>query len=188
MIVSYQAEIFATNKASNPVEDIILSHIRTFDMEWVYTYGSLALLILGATLLFLNPKCIPFTLHSLTLFYFIRAIFISLTHLGLPVPPPEDLGTMTSRMVFGGGLFFSGHTGAPFLMALLFWKDKRLRYIFIAASLVFASAALLGHYHYTIDVVSAYFITYAIFHIARRLFKRDYALFHEDKDLLKKDS
>lgn len=187
MVVSYYAEIFATNRASNPVDDLILNRIPAFDLEWIYLYGAVGFLAFCAVLIIMNPKTIPFTLHSLTLFFFIRAFFITLTHLGHPLPVAVDLATLTSRVVFGGGLFFSGHVGAPFLMALVFWKQKTLRYIFLAASILLGIIALLGHYHYTIDVVSAFFITYTIFHISKTIFKRDYELFNEDRDLLRKD-
>jgi membrane-associated phospholipid phosphatase len=79
----------------------------------------------------------------------------------------------------GNDLFFSGHTGIPFLLALIFWKNKTLRIIFLGFSVLFAIVVLLGHLHYSIDVLSAYFITYSIFHICRVFFKKDWKLFHE---------
>lgn len=180
VVFVYWAEGFATKQAGNAVEDIILSHIPAYDLEWIYMWGAISFIAFAVVLLILKPNRMPFVIHSFTLFYFIRALFIMMTHLGVPLPPPADVGAIVGRMFFGGGLFFSGHTGAPFLMALLFWKDKRLRIIFIALSILLATSALLGHYHYTIDVVSAYFITYSIFHIAQRLFKKDYALFNTE--------
>ena len=181
--VNYFAEIYATESASNPVTDIILSNTRVFDVDAIFVYGAVALIVFNIALLFLNPKRIPFTLHSFTLFYLTRAMFITLTHIGpFPVHAVFDFGSVITRVIFGGGLFFSAHTGAPFLMALLFWKDKILRYIFIAWSVLFAVTVLLGHLHYTIDVVSAYFITYTIFHIAELIFKKDRELFHREPD------
>ena len=81
------------------------------------------------------------------------------------------------KFAFGGDLFFSGHTGLPFLMALIFWDNKYLRWIFILTSVMFATVVLLAHLHYSIDVLSAFFITYTIFHIALFLFKKDRRLF-----------
>jgi hypothetical protein len=77
----------------------------------------------------------------------------------------------------GDDLFFSGHTGFPYLMALIFWNTKPLRWLFLAASIFFGGAVLLGHLHYSIDVFSAFFITYGIFNIAIRLFKNDFNFF-----------
>lgn len=74
---------------------------------------------------------------------------------------------------FGGDLFFSGHTGAPFLLALMFWKDPRLRLTFLAATALFGAAVLLGHLHYSIDVFAAFFISYGIHDLARFVFRRE---------------
>lgn len=79
-------------------------------------------------------------------------------------------------MDLGNDLFFSGHTALPFLMALIFWQNVKLRWAFILLSLFFGSAALLGHLHYSIDVFAAFFITYGIFHIALKIFPDEYAL------------
>ncbi len=83
-----------------------------------------------------------------------------------------------SKFAFGGDLFFSGHTGLPFLMALVFWKKPILRYFFIASAIGFGAVVLLTHLHYSIDVLSAFFITYTIFHIAEFLFRKDRKLFY----------
>jgi len=74
----------------------------------------------------------------------------------------------------GDDLFFSGHVGLTYLMALLLWDTPRLRYIYLAISIMFAAVVLLGHLHYSIDVFAAYFITYSIYILSTRLFKRDY--------------
>lgn len=73
-------------------------------------------------------------------------------------------------MNFGGDLFFSGHTGLPFLVALIFWSSPRIRYFFLALSMFFAVTVLLMHLYSSIDVASAYFITYTIFSIAKHIF------------------
>jgi membrane-associated phospholipid phosphatase len=75
--------------------------------------------------------------------------------------------------MFGGDLFFSGHTGLPFLIALIYWDHKTYRIIFITLAAIFGSVALMGHLHYSIDVFAAFFITYAIYHIAMQIFKKD---------------
>lgn len=180
-IVNYYAGTYATREASNFVTDIVLSNTPVFDVDGVFVYGSLFLIVFIMFLLFTHPKRIPFALHTLTLFILIRAVFISLTHLGpFPSQLPLDLGRVASKFIFGGDLFFSGHTGIPFLMALVFWKEQPLRYMFIAWSIGFGTVALLGHLHYSIDVLSAFFITYTIFHIAEMVFKKERALFNRE--------
>jgi hypothetical protein len=78
-------------------------------------------------------------------------------------------------------MFFSGHTGMPFLLALIFWDNKPLRYILFSASLIFGVSMILGHLHYSIDVAAAFFISHSIYRIGRRLFSADYKLFHKSE-------
>jgi len=184
LVASFYAVGYATESASNSVTDIILSNTPVLDVDNLFVYGTFSFIILGAVLLIAHPKRIPFALHTIALFYFIRAAFISLTHLG---PFPEsaidsfDFGSLVGRMFFGSDLFFSGHTGLAFLMALIFWKEKNIRYLFLGASVYFGTIVLLGHLHYSIDVASAFFITYGIFHIAEWLFPKDRAVFLADE-------
>ena len=93
-----------------------------------------------------------------------------------PASARTDIHSIT-RSFFGADQFFSAHTGMPFLGALVFWHEKYIRYTFLAAAAFFAVTVLLGHIHYTIDVAAAFFITYAIYHIALWLFPKDHAMF-----------
>lgn len=177
LLVNYWAGSYATEKASNPVTDIILSNIPIFDVANIFVYGLFALIIFTIYITLIKPERIPFILKSVAIFILIRSVFISLTHIGpyhnIILINVDILKSFTS----GGDLFFSGHTGFPFLMALIFWQKKNLRYLFIALSVVFGIVALLGHYHYTIDVLSAFFITFGIYHISIKIFKKDYQIF-----------
>jgi hypothetical protein len=178
---NFYATLYATEEASNSVTDIVLSNIPVFDVDILFVYGTLVLIVFVVLLCLGHPKRLPFILHSLAFFYFTRALFVTLTHLG---PSPErvvlDIGTFTAKFLSGSDLFFSGHTGVPFLLALIFWNHKRLRYIFLGWSLFFAVIVLLGHLHYSIDVLSAFFITYTIYNIALWLFPKEHKLFHAD--------
>ncbi|MGC9602933.1 MAG: phosphatase PAP2-related protein [Minisyncoccia bacterium] len=180
IIISFFAIIYATDRASGPVTDIILSNLPVFDVDMIFVYGPVLFWILVAGYLVFEPKKIPFTLKSIALFIVIRSIFISLTHIG-PFPVHDQITTSGLLGVFtsGNDLFFSGHTGLPFLMALVFWDNKYLRWFFIAASIFFGAIVLMAHLHYSIDVFAAFFITYAISHIAEVFFKKDRKIFNE---------
>ena len=78
---------------------------------------------------------------------------------------------------FQGNFFYSGHTAFPFLLALIFWDNKYLRYLFLFLTVFFGASVLLAHVHYSIDVFAAPFIVYGMFIITTRLFPHDYALF-----------
>lgn len=190
-VINYFGAVYAHTRASNPVEDIILSNIPTFNVDGVFIWGPFIFWIILSVFLLSDPKRIPFTLKSVSLFILIRSFFVSLTHLG-PFPDRIELDVYGANLVgefletssnfafaftSGSDLFFSGHTGVPFLMALVFWKDKWLRYFCLATSVFFGVIVLLGHLHYTIDVASAFFITFTIWHIARYIFKADWRNF-----------
>ncbi|MFH0804091.1 MAG: phosphatase PAP2-related protein [Candidatus Zambryskibacteria bacterium] len=174
LVANYYAGIYVTEKASNPVTDIILDNIRVFDVDAVFIYGPLFVWFLVILILTVHPQRIPFLVKSTGLFYLIRSLFISLTHIG---PFPSHIAIQSTGLFgylgSGADLFFSGHTGFPFLLALIFWENKFFRVLFIISSIVFGIVVLLGHLHYSIDVLSAFFITYGIYHIALRIFRKD---------------
>ena len=178
-IVNYLALLYARDSASNPVTDIVLSNTRAFDVEDIFFYGPLVFWVCVSAFLFSRPKTIPFAIKSVALFILVRSVFISLTHIG-PFPIKVPLDSIPSYFQYfssGADLFFSGHTGLPFLFALMFWESIWLRRIFVVCSIFFGAIVLLGHFHYSIDVLSAFFITYSIYHIALQLFRKDYTFF-----------
>ena len=174
LVINYFAGTYATESASQSVTDIILSNTRAYDVDGIFIYGSIALLFSIMLILFYHPKTIPFTLKSISLFVITRSIFISLTHLGpFPTQAVVHTGNFLNKFTFGGDLFFSGHTGLPFLIALIFWDNKYIRYTFLTGSIIFAFVVLLGHLHYSIDVMAAFFLVYSIFHLSEFFFKKD---------------
>ncbi len=178
LILNYAAGNYSRKAASNSVTDIVLDNLPVIDVEIIFIYGAILFVLFLAAVLLKEPKQIPFVIKSIALFVFIRAIFISLTHIGfIPEQPAMTTNIILRNLMFGADYFFSGHTGLPFLMALSYWRNKHLRNIFLAISIIFGASALLAHYHYSIDVFAAFFISYSIFHIARYLFAKDYELF-----------
>lgn len=178
LIINYYAASFATNNASNFVTDIILDNTVARDVDGIFIWGSIAFWVFVGSLLVYRLKYAPFILKSIALFVFIRSASISLTHIA---PFPGQINITNNYLIhfftFGGDLFFSGHTGLPFLLAILFWHNKALRYIFLATSILFAFIVLLGHYHYSIDVFAAFFITPTIAQLCRLFFDKDHQMF-----------
>lgn len=169
--VSLLAGQYTRAHASNPVADLILSNVPVFNLDELFVYATFAFAAFVLFVALWYPRKLPFMFFSLALFYLIRSGFITLTHIApFPERTAVDFGRTIQRYFFGADLFFSGHTGTPFLLALLFWHDKALRYLFLGASGFFATIVLLAHLHYSIDVASAFFITYAIYHMALALF------------------
>lgn len=174
LVINFYAGTYATAVASNPVTDVILDNIPVFNVDGVFVWG--AIVFIGCIFLvgLSNPHRMPFTLKTISLFVVIRSVFITLTHIApFPTQVPLDPLSWTSNFIFGADLFFSGHTGLPFLIALIFWDNKRLRISFIALSIILGTTSLMGHLHYSIDVFAAYFITYGIYELAVQIFKKD---------------
>jgi hypothetical protein len=169
---------FANTHAGGSVPDIVLSNIPVFDVAHIFVYGMFALITFIAALCLLDPKGSPFILNCLSIFVLVRSIFVSLTHLGpFDTQAVGNFGPAINNAFFGADFFFSGHTGAPFLMALIFWDNKVLRYIFLVWSVFFGVIVLLGHLHYSIDVLAAFFITYTVYRICVWMFPADLELF-----------
>ena len=178
LVINFYAGTYANARASSAVTDIILSNIRVFDVDGIFTYGPIIFFFFLIIIFFFHPNRIPFSLKSVALFVVVRSIFITLTHIGpFPTISIVEPGSLMSKFTFGGDLFFSGHTGLPFLMSLIFWEKKILRYLFLATSILFGVIVLMGHLHYSIDVLGAFFITYTIFCMSEFFFKKDQQIF-----------
>jgi len=177
LFVSDLATNFANNCAVVNVPDLIISNIPVFNVDFIVNELAMAYSVLvGFVVIFLKPKTMPFVLKSAALFILIRSAFIMLTHLGpFPTHSYIDETSFFSPLNIGSDFFFSGHTGLPFLIALIFWENKLMRNFSIGASILFGISVLLGHLHYSIDVFAAFFITYTIFVIAQKFFKNEYA-------------
>lgn len=180
LLLNHAANTYTLSHGSSAVTDIILDNIPAVSVDGVFFEGIIVLVFFIALLGLANPKRIPFLLKSIALFVAVRSFFLILTHLAPPIHPtlvPSD--NFLEKLASGSGsdLFFSGHTGLPFLMAMLFWRNKYLRAIFLFASVFFGATVLLGHLHYSIDVFSAFFITYGIYRVSLRIFPSDYKLF-----------
>ncbi|MEI7425886.1 MAG: phosphatase PAP2-related protein [Candidatus Moraniibacteriota bacterium] len=173
------ALLYINKSVGNHVSDILLDNLPVVNVNFIINEVTWFFIWFVLFLLFIKPQRIPYVLKNLALFIFIRSIFISLTHLG-PIPDHSFLSRhdILSSIASGNDMFFSGHTGMPFLLALIFWENKLLRYIFFFASLMFGASMILGHLHYSIDVFAAFFISHSIYRIGKRLFQADHELFH----------
>ena len=170
MSVSYFAYEYLGTISGPVARDLFLDNLPIlYVADWfffsIFFMGAVAII-----LSVLNPRRAPFILICTGLFFAIRAFFLILTHLA----PPNI--QFYRGMSTGADLFFSGHVGYAFLLALMFWRNRFFRILFIALSIAMAALVLLGHLHYSIDVFAAFFIVYVIFTIAKRVFKREYEM------------
>ncbi len=188
LLVAYLFEHFANLYAftyslyptTAPVGDIILDNIPVVDLNFIIVEMAMVAIVAGVMFVLSRPRHTLFTLKTFAIFISVRAVCISLTHVGIYpdhlVPGLGVFDSIYTYLNFQEGLFFSGHTGLPFLLALIFWKEKWVRGVFLAMSAVFAAAVLLAHVHYSIDVFAAPFMAYGIFTLSKKLFPHDYLL------------
>lgn len=177
LFATYYANNYAATRASNTVTDLILDNIPVVDVNFVFTDGAAIFSIIVAIIVLYEPRRLPFALKSLALFLLVRSVFLTLTHLAPPIEQSYlDASDFFYRLSSGDDLFFSAHTGLPFLFAFMFWDERYIRDLFLAFTVIGGASVLLGHLHYSIDVFSALFIAFGIFHIAKYFFPKDYAL------------
>jgi hypothetical protein len=181
MIAIFAAVSYATVHASNHVTDIVLSNVGPVNVRFLFIYGTFVEFAILMALLLWRPNRLPFALKSMALFLLVRAVFVSLTHIAPSPIDPQNPAPFLNSIFYGSDLFFSGHTGLPFLAALAFWHIPALRLFYLGSTLFFGTIVLLGHYHYSIDVLAAVFITHGIFQLACWLFRRDFTLFRSSE-------
>lgn len=175
--IYYLAGSYTTTDAEViEVPDLILSHVPAIDSSvlifiyvWVFTIITTFLYVYP---FIFNPKKIHYFLGLISLWVFMRAIFIIMTHLKTPADAIIiNFPWLIKSFYFQNDLFFSGHTGLPFLGYLIFRKEnKSLSFLFLVASIITGITVLLLHQHYSIDVLAAFFITYGIYKIGNRIF------------------
>jgi hypothetical protein len=174
------AASYAMRRSTQFVGDFFLEHLPIINVNPIIIEGAFFAILFSTILLLLKPAHLIFALKAIAIFIMTRAFMISVTHLGVypgtTVPDPGFFDGIYSALNLQAGYFFSGHTGLPILMALIFWNERLWRYCFLALATVFGIAVLLAHVHYSIDVFAAPFMTYSIYKLAQYLFSEDYEL------------
>jgi len=178
--------LWAELRPAPTLPDLVLSALPY--LPWVdrvnYLLWLAVYLPLAAVLLFGDPRRWVRYMVTGGLVSLARGATIALTGLGAPdrahAGPglgdrafgPALLELLSPLGVFQRGavtayltqdLFFSGHVATTFLL-LLYLRDRPvLRWVALAASLAVTASVLLAHIHYSIDVVGAWAVTFAIY-------------------------
>ncbi|MFA6023088.1 MAG: phosphatase PAP2-related protein [Candidatus Pacearchaeota archaeon] len=172
IILEYISGNYVDKAGGVEVTDLFLDLLPPTDLSYLFVYGFILIFLF----MFLYP--LFFKVHQLhkvisqfSLLVIIRSIFICLTHLKLPTDAilPVFPGGI-QNFAFGNDLFFSGHVAVPFLGFLIF-ENKKIKYFFLAMSVIMAITVLSMHLHYSIDVFAAFFITYGSYKMGQVLFR-----------------
>ncbi len=161
-----------------PGTDLILERLPWVDATPLLSYGFVALHAVFFLYWFKRePRRVPYLLAQLALFMLVRNVFIALTPVAapegiLPIYRGGPMGGFDNTMNFENELFFSGHTGTPFLYFLMSRRTPWLAWPCLIFSGLMGVGVLLTRNHYAIDVVGAWFITYAVHSLGRKLLGR----------------
>jgi hypothetical protein len=161
--ITAKSAYVATAYAGIPVVDTIHSLFPRISSEFVHADITFFLFDLRYPILFLFLPIAPFALYALASCVLLRAVCINLTHIGMP----DGIIPIVSSITFWGDLFFSGHVANTCMLGFIFWQLRPLRYLWFTASAILGISAILGRYHYTIDVVAAPFFAYGTFQLSR---------------------
>lgn len=168
---------YADRRALPPSSDWLLDQLPTINLVPVLSWGWLALHAWAlVTALLYYPRRMPFLLLLLGIYMSIRTLYVFLSPVGAPVDilDMRELDSLFSwvagEYTFQNEFIFSGHTAVPFLFAL-FFEERRHRRVMALGSLAMAACVLLTKNHYSVDVLSAYLVGYAIFVLSDHLYR-----------------
>jgi hypothetical protein len=160
---TYLHNYLSEGKTLPMLSDLILDNLPFFDISIIYDIFCLVPIAL-IIIYFFHRKDFnrfPFFLLMIGTFYVVRGIFIVLTPFG---NPPMFNG---SNPIFHGfanyeiGVYPSGHAGNVFMMLLLV-RDKTYKWLIGICLVIVIVALFLAHGHYSIDILSGIFFSYAI--------------------------
>lgn len=178
--------LWAEGRAAQPLRDVVLENLpyvpwvdRLNYWAWLGAYLPISFVLLAREP---NRWCRYMVTGGIV--SLVRGVCIALTTIGAPASAPIHASTtnvpffeaycalLSPIEVFGGDaihvhltqdLFFSGHAATTFLLLLYVWNRPILRALALVGHVAMVAAVLLAHIHYSIDVVGAWAVTFAIF-------------------------
>ena len=160
---TYLHNYMSEGKTLPMLSDLILDNLPFINVSLVYDIFCLVpiFLVLMYIVHRMDYDRIPFFLLMTGIFYIVRGIFIVLTPFGNPPNFPGSDALFNGFSKYELGVYPSGHAGNVFLMFLLV-KDKTYKWLIMICLVVVITALFLARGHYSIDILSGLFFSYAI--------------------------
>lgn len=160
---TYLHNYMSEGKTLPMLSDLILDNLPVINVSIFYDIFCLVPIFLVFVYFFHKKDCnrIPVFLLMSGIFYIIRGVFIVLTPFG---NPPLFNGSDPFFHGFANyelGVYPSGHVGNVFLMYLLV-KNRGYKLLILSCLIIVTVALFLAHGHYSIDILSGLFFSYAI--------------------------
>jgi PAP2 superfamily C-terminal len=180
LIISLAVQYLTTlniNLYPNPpiANDFFFEHLPFVDILWFADLIVILSSVSFMVFMFTKKRIKEFPFYALVIgtYSLLRSLFIYFTPLGNPHPAP-GLGL---ALVPSGGMFPSGHCGAIFLFFLLAKdKSKYWSIYFIILLVIEIASMLLSRGHYSIDIIGALFIAFAVWKVADEHFRKNLVL------------
>lgn len=169
---------YADQRALPVSSDWLLDRLPQVNLVPLLSWGWLILhaWAAGVALLY-YPRKLPFLLFLLGLYLCVRTLFVFLSPIGAPerILDMRDLDALFAQVAgtytFQNEFVFSGHTAIPFLF-FLFFETRVQKGVMLVGALTMAVSVLLTHNHYSVDVLAAWFMGYAIYALSQALYFR----------------
>jgi membrane-associated phospholipid phosphatase len=167
---------YADQRELPPSSDWLLERLPRLNVIPMLSWGWLMLhgYALVSALLY-SPRRMPFLFFLLSIYLCVRTLYVFLSPIGAPIRILDMrefdslFAAVAGEYTFQNEFIFSGHTAVPFLF-FLFFERRVERAIMLIGSLIMGACVLLTHNHYSVDVLSAYLVGYAIYALAGTLF------------------
>lgn len=158
------------------IDDPILAIFAPIDLTWPIFVVTYPTLIIGLMLLVHHADRFIVALQAYGLMMLMRMGMMYIT----PLEPPPDTIPLVDPFVETAGktgfvptkdLFFSGHTGSMFMVAINM-VNPIAKILFLGVTVFIGTAVVLQKVHYVVDVAVAPFVAYGCLQLVRSAQKK----------------